>query len=66
MNRLLLLHGWDWEKYPVFEPEHQWQNRQELLTELQKKYDIDYPSLPGFSYNDAHRAGSWTLDDYAD
>lgn len=65
MTRVLLLHGWDWEKYPVFEPQHQWQNRQELVTELQKHYDVDYPSLPGFSRNDAHRTGSWTLDDYA-
>lgn len=66
MTRVLLLHGWDWEKYPVFKLKHQWQNRQELIEELQKHYDIDYPSLPGFSCNDAHRTGSWTLDDYAD
>jgi pimeloyl-ACP methyl ester carboxylesterase len=66
MTRVLLLHGWDWEKYPVFNPKHQWQNRQELLAELQKHYDVDYPSLPGFSRADRKRTGSWTLDDYAD
>jgi pimeloyl-ACP methyl ester carboxylesterase len=66
MHRVLLLHGWDWEKYPAFKLKHQWQNRQELVEELQKHYDIDYPSLPGFSRKDAHRTGSWTLDDYAD
>ncbi len=65
MTRILLLHGWDWEKYPVFRPHHQWQNRQEFVTELQENYDIDYPSLPGFGRDDAHRTGSWTLDDYA-
>jgi pimeloyl-ACP methyl ester carboxylesterase len=65
MTRVLLLHGWDWEKYPVFNPEHQWQNRQELLAELQKHYEVDYPSLPGFSHNDRDRTGCWTLDDYA-
>jgi pimeloyl-ACP methyl ester carboxylesterase len=66
MHRVLLLHGWDWEKYPVFKLKHQWQNRKELVEELGKHYDTDYPSLPGFSRMDAHRAGSWTLDDYAD
>lgn len=65
MTRVLLLHGWDWEKYPVFNPEHQWQNRQELLTELQKHYEVNYPSLPGFSRDDKSRTGYWTLDDYA-
>lgn len=65
MIRVLLLHGWDWEKYPVFNPEHQWQNRQELLVELQKHYDVDYPSLPGFGHDDRDRTGYWTLDDYA-
>ena len=66
MTKVLLLHGWDWEKYPIFEPTHQWQNRQGLIAELQKHYHVDYPSLPGFGPNDARRTGSWTLDDYAD
>jgi pimeloyl-ACP methyl ester carboxylesterase len=66
MTRVLLLHGWDWEKYPVFRPQHQWQNRQEFVAELQKYYNVDYPSMPGFSHHDANRTGSWTLDDYAD
>ncbi|MGH3695039.1 MAG: alpha/beta fold hydrolase [Pseudonocardiaceae bacterium] len=65
MTRVLMLHGWDWEKYPVFNPKNQWQNRQELLTELQKHYEVDYPSLPGFSRDDKYRTGYWTLDDYA-
>ncbi|MGH3873966.1 MAG: alpha/beta hydrolase [Pseudonocardiaceae bacterium] len=65
MTRVLLLHGWDWEKYPVFNPKHQWQNRQELLTELRKHYELNYPSLPGFSRDDKYRTGYWTLDDYA-
>jgi pimeloyl-ACP methyl ester carboxylesterase len=65
MTRVLLLHGWDWEKYPVFNLEHQWQNRQELLAELQQHYDVNYPSLPGFSQDDRGRTGYWTLDDYA-
>lgn len=65
MTRVLLLHGWDWEKYPAFNPEHQWQNRQELLTELQKHYEVNYPSLPGFGRDDKSRTGYWTLDDYA-
>lgn len=65
MTRILLLHGWDWEKYPVFNPEHQWQNRQELLAGLRKHYEVDYPSLPGFGRDDKHRTGCWTLDDYA-
>ncbi len=66
MTRILLLHGWDWRKYPVFKPKNQWQNRPGLVAELRKNYDIDCPSLPGFSLNGAHRTGSWTLDDYAD
>lgn len=66
MARVLLLHGWDWEKYPVFGPEHQWQNRQELVAELRKHYEVEYPSLPGFGHNDTNRTGSWTLDDYAE
>lgn len=65
MARVLLLHGWDWEKYPAFNPEHQWQNRQELLVELQKHYEVNYPSLPGFSSDDRYRTGYWTIDDYA-
>lgn len=66
ISRVLLLHGWDWEKYPVFKPKDQWQNRQELVAELREHYDVSYPSLPGFGCDDAHRTGSWTLDDYAD
>ncbi|MGH8901992.1 MAG: alpha/beta fold hydrolase [Egibacteraceae bacterium] len=66
MTRVLLLHGWDWEKYPVFEPKHQWHDRQELIVQLQGHYGVDYPSLPGFDPHDARRTGSWTLDDYAD
>ncbi len=66
MTRVLMLHGWDWEKYPVFKPEDQWQNRQELIAKLRERYDIHHPSLPGFGCEDAHRTGSWTLDDYAD
>jgi pimeloyl-ACP methyl ester carboxylesterase len=66
MTRVLLLHGWDWEKYPAFKPQHQWQNRQEFVAELQKYYDVDYPSMPGFGRHDANRTGSWTLDDYTD
>jgi pimeloyl-ACP methyl ester carboxylesterase len=65
MTRILLLHGWDWEKYPEFALEHQWQNRLELLAKLQEHYDVDYPNMPGFGRNDANRGGSWTLDDYA-
>lgn len=65
MTRILLLHGWDWEKYPVFKPKDQWQNRQQLVAELQERYDVSYPSLPGFSCEDADRRGSWTLDNYA-
>lgn len=66
MTRVLLLHGWDWEKYPAFKPEDQWQNRQELVAELRERYDVNYPSLPGFGCDDAYRTGSWTLNDYAD
>lgn len=65
MTRVLLLHGWDWEKYPVFKPKDQWQNRQKLVAELQERYEVSYPSLPGFSCNDVDRSGSWTLNDYA-
>lgn len=65
MTRVLLLHGWDWEKYPVFKPKDQWQNRQQLVAELQAHYDVSYPSLPGFGCDDTDRRGSWTLDDYA-
>lgn len=65
MTRILMLHGWDWEKYPVFVPEHQWLNRRELLAELRKRYEVDYPSLPGFGSDDRYRTGCWTLDDYA-
>lgn len=65
MTRVLLLHGWDWEKYPEFKPKDQWQNRQGLVAELRECYDINHPSLPGFGCDDAHRTGSWTLDDYA-
>lgn len=64
MARILLLHGWDWKKYPVFKPQHQWKSRQELIAELQRNYNVDYPSLSGFDPNDTHRTGSWTLNDY--
>jgi pimeloyl-ACP methyl ester carboxylesterase len=66
MTRVLLLHGWDWKKYPVFKPQHQWENWQELVAEPQKHYNVDYPSIPGFGRQDVNRTGSWTLDDYAD
>lgn len=66
MTRVLLLHGWDWEKYPVFKPKDQWQNRQEFVAKLQERFDVTHPSMPGFGCDDAHRTGAWTLDDYAD
>lgn len=62
--KILLLHGWDWKKYPKFKPKHQWENRQEFLDLLQKDYDVDYPELPGFGAYDAYTQ-AWTLDDYA-
>ena len=65
-KKLLLLHGWDWKKYPVFAPKHQWENRQEFVDQLREHYDLDLPSLPGFGFGEERRQGSWTLDDYAE
>jgi pimeloyl-ACP methyl ester carboxylesterase len=62
-TRILLLHGWDWRKYPAFNPEHQWLNRLELIHRLREVGEVDFPSMPGFDRID--RAGAWTLDEYA-
>lgn len=62
--KILLLHGWDWKKYPKFNPTHQWENRQEFIDVLQKKFDIEYPTLPGFNVEDTVQ-GAWTLQEYA-
>ena len=63
-QKMLILHGWDWKKYPKFKPTHQWENRQELLNLLMKEFHVDYPDLPGFNVNDSYN-GEWSLDDYS-
>jgi pimeloyl-ACP methyl ester carboxylesterase len=63
-QKMLILHGWDWRKYPKFKPTHQWENRQELVNLLMKEFHVDYPDLPGFNINDSHD-GEWSLDDYS-
>ncbi len=69
-KKVLLLHGWDWRKYPKFHEisgiKHQWQNRQVFLDLMKEEFDVDYPALPGFGDNaSTPSAESWDLEDYA-
>lgn len=66
-KKVLLLHGWDWRKYPKFQVsnhiKHQWQNRQEFIDLMKGEFDIDYPSFPGFTRHCDFKK-SWELEDY--
>lgn len=63
-QKMLLLHGWDWRKYPKFNPTHQWENRKQLLDLLMVNFDVDYPAMPGFNVSDSYPE-AWSLDDYS-
>lgn len=64
-TKILLLHGWDWKKYPKYSPKHQWENRQDFINMLGEYFDVDYPSLPGFDTNSRENDKPWSLDDYS-
>lgn len=63
--KILLLHGWDWKKYPKYNPKHQWENRQDFINMLGEYFDVDYPPLPGFDTDSRKNEEPWSLDDYS-
>jgi len=64
-KKILLLHGWDWRKYPKFVPLHQWENRQKFMDLLGEQFVIEFPTIPGFSSTSPVEE-SWGLGDYSD
>ena len=62
---ILLIHGWDYDNYNKRTKKKAWSNRSKFIKELEKKYTVYYPDLPGFGLEEEPNAKKWTLDDYA-
>jgi pimeloyl-ACP methyl ester carboxylesterase len=65
-KNILLIHGWDYNNYYGRTTQEAWNNRMKFISELEKKYNVYYPSLPGFGTTKEPKTKSWTLDDFAD
>ena len=65
MMNILLIHGWDYDNYYGRCKEYAWANRIKFIKELEKKYNVYYPDLPGFGKTKEPNVKMWTLDDYA-
>ncbi len=66
MKKILLIHGWDYDNYYGRINKEAWHNRENFTKELEKKYDIRKPDLPGFGLEKEPNANMYTIDDYAD
>ena len=62
---ILLVHGWDYDNYYGRCNDIAWSNRMKFINELEKKYNVYYPDLPGFGQTKEPDAKEWTLNDFA-
>ncbi|MDE5540025.1 MAG: alpha/beta hydrolase, partial [Bacilli bacterium] len=66
MKKILLIHGWNYLNYTSKTKETDaWHNRQEMVQELKKDYEVYKLNLPGFCGAEEPKK-AWNLDDYAD
>lgn len=65
MEKILLLHGWNYRNYTSQTKEKDsWHNRTKLVNELEKKYKVYKINFPGFC-GEKEPKQAWTLTDYA-
>lgn len=65
MEKILLLHGWNYRNYTSQTKEKDaWHNRTKLVKELEKKYEVFKINFPGFC-GEKEPNQAWTLTDYA-
>ncbi|MBP3346563.1 MAG: alpha/beta hydrolase [Alphaproteobacteria bacterium] len=66
MQKLVLIHGWDYKHYSSMTPSKDvWDNRRKLVDGLQKLFDIKIITLPGFC-GEREPNSPWKLEDFAD
>ncbi|MCI9586176.1 MAG: alpha/beta hydrolase [Bacilli bacterium] len=66
MKKILLIHGWNYRNYTSQTQETDaWHNRQEMVGELEKDYEVYKLNLPGFCGQEEPKK-SWNLDNYSD
>ena len=61
---ILLIHGWNYKNYYNKTNDIAWANRLDFIKDLEKKYNVYYPDLPGFGKNKSPKETKWSLDDY--
>ncbi len=64
MTKILLIHGWDYDNYYGRIDKEAWHNRENFTKELEKKYDIRKPDLPGFGLEKEPNVKKYDIDDY--
>ncbi|MBQ8659281.1 MAG: alpha/beta hydrolase [Bacilli bacterium] len=65
-KNILLLHGWNYRNYTSQTSETDaWHNRSELVSELEKEFNVYKLNFPGFC-GSPEPDKSWTLDNYAE
>ncbi len=65
MEKILLIHGWDYDNYYGRIQHSSWENRKKFLEALKKYYQIAAPDLPGFGLNKEPAVSKYTVEDYA-
>ena len=66
MKKILLIHGWNYDNYFNRIDVEAWSNRTKFVKELEKKYIVRKPDLPGFGLEPEPKSNCYTLEDYAD
>lgn len=65
MKKILMLHGWNYLNYTkMTDKTDAWHNREKLIKELKKDYELIKVNFPGFC-GEKEPKKAWNLDDYA-
>lgn len=65
MKKILLLHGWNYRNYTSMTSElDAWHNREKLVKELEKNYEVHKLNFPGFC-GEKEPNKAWNLRDFA-
>lgn len=65
MKKILLIHGWDYDNYYGRIENEAWKNRESFVKELEKKYEVKRPDLPGFGLNPSPKSKGYDINDFA-
>jgi len=67
-KKIALIHGWNWKNYTSICPERRknaWENRNKLVKELEKDFEVLKFNLPGFCGKPEPENEVWDLEDFA-